>query len=853
MISATSLDGSDAAGDVEAPSVRRDVPILEAKLVVDASFVANTSGAGGGDEAPSATEEDKEPSTASNAVAAKSASKVMEVDARTRRAMEAAVFLVFIALIAAIGAADSIVAFRVCFGTILFALAGIQLRAAVVLYINRANTMLELAQPVGLAILACAGAAATAGAFAMAFPEHSAACAVRQPIILTCVSLMGSVLVARAWRIGAIIRPAVAFAAGGDDGSCLGVARSKVTRGLSNVSAWTVVVGSCGRRRVNNANNALRQQVTLADSMRVTVALMSIEVEPNLFVCDSEVGAYWYLAVGVVLAALPFLVALLLNVKVEGHLDLFNEFDEIVSSMRTSVQVLVISLPSTGLVGRVNAEAHAYLLAGSLISIVLSFHCTVVLSRLSDIGKKKRQVGASRSNTTDSGGDDPETLEKAASYTKMAKMFQSMGRHEKAVEIWNKILTLFKIGDAEYSWKVGFTDAEINSLGPRSLQIVVTTMIDMSKHKGNTLSLFLEAYTEEKCTEMYGDFVTEPFNALKVFEQCPARKTMADKSFVFPAYSYVHAILKSGRVFIESARNQSVPDLEMASCLNYLQEAKEAAFHLCRAMALQSSLLACKQSYEEAIKVLDAMKAIYDPALHSNLVARAYGSDHCATQIAVSALYYQYLGRSDLSAQICTNVIESILPEVEKTNSDGGNWLGVVGLIMPLTQAMRSQGLNGADRAQGIFSNHVLKSYSGGNNHARFFVRPLTILLKCCSSIGTNPDNTPKAYVGVEEDIDFMLDGATKIPAAYEYGCNSGLGMSPYSILSEICLLLTERCNHEEKKKRALVSEGISYSSLAKEAAQMLPIASASHSPIDEALNALAASAPERHTDLVAS
>ena len=43
-------------------------------------------------------------------------------------------------------------------------------------------------------------------------------------------------------------------------------------------------------------------------------------------------------------------------------------------------------------------------------------------------------------------------------------------------------VTLFKIGDAEYSWNVGFTDAEINSLGPRSLQMVVTTMIGEHSH-----------------------------------------------------------------------------------------------------------------------------------------------------------------------------------------------------------------------------------------------------------------------------------------------------------------------------------------------------------------------------------
>ena len=88
----------------------------------------------------------------------------------------------------------------------------VQLYVSVALFKNRQNSLLQLSQPVGLSIFALSGAIATFSSFALALPEHDAACAIRQPIILTCISLMDSITVARAWRIGCLLSPILSFA-----------------------------------------------------------------------------------------------------------------------------------------------------------------------------------------------------------------------------------------------------------------------------------------------------------------------------------------------------------------------------------------------------------------------------------------------------------------------------------------------------------------------------------------------------------------------------------------------------------------------------------------------------------------
>ena len=393
-----------------------------------------------------------------------------------------------LALISTIGATNSTTTFRACFGVLLSLLACFQLYVAVVLFINRANTLIELAQPMGLAIFSLAGSIATACAFSLALPEYNLACNIRQPIILTCISLMGSILVARSWRISCIICPTLGFAADREN-NFIHSARSKLMDVLTKLSAWSLIVGRCGRGARIGTQNALRMQVTFADLLRVTAILMvpqiilqivnlclpglrmhSTEIDEGIYACESgDVGA-WFLALGVVIASLPFFLALLLNIQNVGMPDLFREYDQLATCMRASVGVLLTTLPTIAMIDQTISNAHAYLVAGSLMSFLLPLHYYIAFLRLLSVKKKAtrklvrsdsapitastptpttaRGMGRMESNLSrsrshiSSSGDDPETLRMAENSTIYARMFQSMGRHGKAIEVRKGICKL---------------------------------------------------------------------------------------------------------------------------------------------------------------------------------------------------------------------------------------------------------------------------------------------------------------------------------------------------------------------------------------------------------------------------
>ena len=52
-----------------------------------------------------------------------------------------------------------------------------------------------------------------------ALPEYDISCALRQPIIFTCLTLMGNILVARTWRIGCIMGVSQSFIREEDTGA----------------------------------------------------------------------------------------------------------------------------------------------------------------------------------------------------------------------------------------------------------------------------------------------------------------------------------------------------------------------------------------------------------------------------------------------------------------------------------------------------------------------------------------------------------------------------------------------------------------------------------------------------------
>ena len=174
------------------------------------------------------------------------------------------------------------------------------------------------------------------------------------------------------------------------------------------------------------------------------VRMHSVEIDEGLFACESDIGP-WFLVLGVIVASLPFLLALLLNIKVVGMPDLFREYDQLVTCTRASVNVLLITLPTIAMIDQTISNAHAYLVAGSLMSFVLPLNYYIAYLRLSSVKKKastKKQLKSEAASTSASSGDDPGTLQMAENSTTMAVMFQNMGRHEKAIEVRKGICEL---------------------------------------------------------------------------------------------------------------------------------------------------------------------------------------------------------------------------------------------------------------------------------------------------------------------------------------------------------------------------------------------------------------------------
>mmetsp|Transcript_5464 Transcript_5464/g.8407 ORF Transcript_5464/g.8407 Transcript_5464/m.8407 type:complete len:367 (-) Transcript_5464:27-1127(-) len=311
-----------------------------------------------------------------------------------------------VALAAVIGSVDSNTSFRVCFGLLLLTLTAAQLKLAVDLYKHRNNLQLQLFQPRSLSLLATAGAIATIASYLFAFPDYNATCALRQPIILTSITFIGNILIGRAWRIGSIIGSTATFAASGDEIDAVGAARLKVMNALSTLSQPGRYVSSGGREKMGR-NFGIRRAITFADSIFVVMVLFVPQVVlqivnlsvPSLRInsvemiedeggltCESEAGSY-VLMMGIVLALMPFAISLLINIqsKSKGVPDKFRELDQIAASMTSSFLMLLATLPAAGMIGQTQPNAHAYLLAASVLSFVLRMSYNIAQARLQNI------------------------------------------------------------------------------------------------------------------------------------------------------------------------------------------------------------------------------------------------------------------------------------------------------------------------------------------------------------------------------------------------------------------------------------------------------------------------------------
>lgn len=127
---------------------------------------------------------------------------------------------------------------------------------------------------------------------------------------------------------------------------------------------------------------------------------------------------------------------------------------------------------------------------------------------------------------------------------------------------------------------------EIRSLGPKTLQVVVSTLIESAK-RWNANQNKCQGEEKENSQRKSVKILTL---ALRVFEQAPAKHSLKDRSVVFPGYSYMGALIAAGDA--NAPDNQTPADFENDLVSKFLHETRFQLFHNCRSLSLKADVLA---------------------------------------------------------------------------------------------------------------------------------------------------------------------------------------------------------------------------------------------------------------------
>lgn len=693
---------------------------------------------------------------------------------------------------------------------------------------------------------------------------------------------LGSILVAKAWRISCLLSPVAAFASTSPSNLTAKnnnptAIRIKVINGLTKLSVRTRIITTCGctgrNKSVHRRSSGLRVQVTLADLLHVAVCLVmpqiilqiinlsvpsirmrSIDIEDGIKICQSDIG-YWFLAPGIILAVIPFILALILNMKSRSQSmpNVLREYNQILNAMKIAIGVLSITLPTISMVGQTLSNAYAYLMSASLLSFILPICYNIgwvkiwMIRKSNKTNQKSKAVNrlgsdlsttASSSSSTDNAdGDSLEKLVAAEDAIVMGNMYSNMGNIKKALEVDADILSMFKQDGNEYDESEGFTTHEIRKMGPKTLEAVTAQLICNAKH-WNT-SMHGVQGRDEKDNRIKKS-TKSCLDALRIFQQAPAKLQLKDRSVVFPGYSYLAVLLKSGDV--DAPTDQSSAEFEQDIASKFVNETQFALFHHCRSLAMKAEFLANDQSFESAIDIVEQIKLIYDPAIHSKTIAEEYSLDHAGNIISMSALWLYHLNRQEDALVVCDKVIDTILPEYcEK------DFLNLTLLLLPIIKVLiMAQGCDGAKRSRELYDKHVYKPGGNTKGFATPVMRPLMILLSCCIH-ASDYDNDSKGvnYDGIDDDIDWVLNGEDKINEFGDTVMTKTISWSPTNITAEACLYLSKSLGSGEEKQRALLEEGIRLCKVAtakmkdSEGSVTLPIAYAYHEKIFSELKSL--------------
>eukprot|EP00985_Skeletonema_marinoi_P013054 scaffold6441_cov128-Skeletonema_marinoi.AAC.1 len=206
--------------------------------------------------------------------------------------------------------------------------------------------------------------------------------------------------------------------------------------------------------------------------------------------------------------------------------------------------------------------------------------------------------------------------------------------------------------------------------------------------------------------------------------------------------------------------------------------------------------------YEDALSVIDDMKSIYNPHLHSRVLMKEYVTDHCVEIIAASTFWLHHYGRNDEALQLCDQVVDTMLPEIEAIDLVTKSTI-----LTPICRTLAKQRQSGAaKKALELYRTHVSDpvALAGGKVHPSSSMSmcvSIMIILKCCSSGG-------EVYDDLSTDIAHMLN--RKDPVFFETTCLAYFDAAWSTMCAEACLCLAKitGCNSQDESS-ALIKEGL--------------------------------------------
>ena len=744
----------------------------------------------------------------------------------------------------------------------------------------RNYTQLQLAQPQVLQALVGAGTVSVACSYLL-LPDRRW-CWLREPLILTPLSLVGTILVARIWRIIILLSPVLPSSA---NKSAVDKLQQAILQSLTWLASTQQLMGR-GDRRHTNAFKTIRPKITIGQLFYLVGLLMIPHLvlqicvltipslreqytltEHNLpttaqhvdvATCAAPIGQ-WPLILGVVLTAIPYLVTAFLTATSASILPkAFNDASLINRAFACFCVMILVAAPayflSTGA-----PNAHTYLAFCMVLAASLPPCWFLVLTKLYHImssnngrqGKSKqlsrviRGGGAPDDNSlaiTIRGLNDNQTNEheKAAKLAlTIGKMYEDMGLVQKSITLFDEALSVWQVDPARHAdrGKIGgFTNSELEHLTPHDLELIIQLLIAKGRVNGTFQSSAVDG--PKNAAQAWLD-------ALEIYERAPASIHLKDRSIIFPIFSGMFVFLKGGKIQQDDRFEQNLVH-------KFVRETKAHGdnVHYSRALAMDCEVKARLGKYEAAFKTFETLKTVYDAEELSEKISEAYGTDRSAHAFSQSALWYDQMGKTAEALEACYYVTRVLLPAM-----DPKNVLNMCELLLPIIRVMKPLGRQEKYLHQ-LFEENVIHNYhkhfgKNGVTPCLPIFKPMQMLLDICHDGANYPNfsTTPS----LEESVNWLVeDDKSGVPPDFLDSVYTKLCWSPFSLVSEVCLRLAKRLKVSQSPNKIgqiklLLEKALTLSRKADRKMKdtsgkvILPIAHQIHEPVYQEIRQLAA------------